>query len=95
MYDVKPDRVGWTVYDAGSGRAALLDGVTLQELDHAEADELAGLLNRAVYGPRRKPSSVRPGAALGGPAGCGAGTGPPVNAGADAPSGPSRVQARR
>ena len=61
MYDVKPDRVGWTVYDAGSGRAALLDGVTLQGLDHAEADELAGLLNRAVYGPRRKPSSVRPG----------------------------------
>jgi hypothetical protein len=61
MYDVKPDRVGWTVYDAGSGRAALLDGVTLQGLDHAEADELAGLLNRAVYGPRRKPSSVWPG----------------------------------
>lgn len=60
MYDVRADRVGWTVCDAETGRAASLDGVTLQELDHAAADELAGLLNRAVYGPRRKPQSAWP-----------------------------------
>ncbi|HEX2552595.1 MAG TPA: hypothetical protein VHL98_02765 [Microvirga sp.] len=53
MYDVKPDRVGWTVYDAGTGRPAILDGLALVELEHAAADELAALLNRSVYGPRR------------------------------------------
>ena len=61
MYDVKPDRVGWTVYDAETGRAALLDGVALQALDHAAADEIAGLLNRTVYGPRCKPAVAWPG----------------------------------
>jgi hypothetical protein len=60
MYDVKPDRVGWTVYDAGTGRAALLDGAVLQALDHAAADEFAGLLNGTVYGPRSKRAIARP-----------------------------------
>ncbi len=34
MYDVKPDRVGWTVYDAETGRPAALDGLALVELEH-------------------------------------------------------------
>lgn len=54
MYDVKPDRVGWTVYDAETGQPAILDGVTLVEFEHEAADELACLLNRNVYGRRPK-----------------------------------------
>ncbi len=54
MYDVKPDRVGWTVYDAETGRPAVLDGVTLVGLEHEAADELACLLNRNVYGRSQK-----------------------------------------
>ncbi len=54
MYDVKPDRVGWTVYDVETGRAAVLDGLTLVGLEHEAADETAKLLNRSVYGARQK-----------------------------------------
>ncbi len=54
MYDVKPDRVGWTVYDAETGRPAVLDGLALVELEHEAADELACLLNRNVYGRSQK-----------------------------------------
>ncbi len=54
MYDVKPDRVSWTVYDAETGRSAVLDGLTLVELEHEAADELACLLNRNVYGRSQK-----------------------------------------
>ncbi len=60
MYDVKPDRVGWTVYDTETGRPAVLDGLSLVELEHAAADETAGLLNRSVYGARQKPLSRWP-----------------------------------
>ncbi len=60
MYDVKPDRVGWTVYDAETGRPAVLDGITLIELEHEAADEAASLLNRSVYGRRQKPLSRWP-----------------------------------
>jgi hypothetical protein len=60
MYDVKPDRVGWTVYDAMTGQTAVLDGLLLTELEHAAADEIASLLNRNVYGSRRKPLSRWP-----------------------------------
>ena len=54
MYDVKPDRVGWTVYDAETGQAAVLDRVTLVELAYEAADVLACRLNRSVYGARPK-----------------------------------------
>ena len=54
MYDVKPDQVGWTVYDAETGRPAVLDGLTLVGLDHEAADETASLLNRSVYGAKQK-----------------------------------------
>ena len=54
MYDVKSDRVGWTVYDAESGRPAVLDGLTLVGLEHEAADETASVLNRSVYGARQK-----------------------------------------
>ena len=60
MYDVKPDQVGWTVYDVETGRAAVLDGLTLVGLEHEAADETAGLLNRSVYGARQKPLSRWP-----------------------------------
>ena len=52
MYDIKPDRVGWTVYDVELGRPLLLEEVPLIGLEHGEADELASLLNRSVYRPR-------------------------------------------
>ena len=60
MYDVRPDQVGWTVYDAETGRPAVLDDLTLVGLDHHVADETAGLLNRSVYGARQKPLSRWP-----------------------------------
>ena len=60
MYDVKPDQVGWTVFDADTGRPAVLDGLTLVGLGHEAADETAGLLNRSVYGARQKPLSRWP-----------------------------------
>ena len=60
MYDVKPDRVGWTVCNAATGQPSVLDGVTLTELEYEAADETAGLLNRSVYGARQKPLSRWP-----------------------------------
>jgi hypothetical protein len=54
MYDVRPDRVGWTVYDVETSKPAVLDDLLLTELEHDTADELAGLLNRNVYGTRQK-----------------------------------------
>ncbi len=60
MYDVKPDRVGWTVYDAETGRPAVLDDLALVELEREAADELASLLNRSVYGPSPKRLSPWP-----------------------------------
>jgi hypothetical protein len=54
MYDVKPDRVGWTVYDVETGRPAVLDSLTLVGLEHEAADETASLLNRSVYGRSQK-----------------------------------------
>ena len=60
MYDVRPDQVGWTVFDADTGRPAVLDGLTLLGLEHEAADETAGLLNRSIYGKRQKPLSRWP-----------------------------------
>ena len=58
MYDVRPDRVGWTVYDVETGKRAVMDYLVLTELEHETADELAGLLN--VYGTRQKRLSKWP-----------------------------------
>ncbi len=52
MYDVRPDQVGWTVFDVETGRAAVLDDLALTQLEHETADQLAALLNRQVYAPR-------------------------------------------
>ncbi len=48
------------MYDAETGRPAVLDGLTLVELEHEAADELASLLNRNIYGPRQKRLSLWP-----------------------------------
>jgi hypothetical protein len=55
MYDIRPDRVGWTVYDIELERPLLLDDMILIGLEHEAADELAGLLNRSACrsGPQR------------------------------------------
>ena len=55
MYEIRPDRVGWTVYEIELGRPLLLSDVILIRLEHEAADELASLLNRSVYrsGPKR------------------------------------------
>ena len=60
MYDVRPDRVGWTVYDVETGRPAVLDDLVLVELEHEAADQLVALLNRTVYGSRPKRLSKWP-----------------------------------
>jgi hypothetical protein len=58
MYDIRPDRVGWTVYDAGTGRPAVLDDVVLVELEQDTAEHVVVLLNRMVYPQRpKRPSS--------------------------------------
>ena len=54
MYDIRPDRVGWIVYDAETGRPAVLDDVALVELEQDTAEHLVVLLNRTVYPPRPK-----------------------------------------
>jgi hypothetical protein len=54
MYDIRPDRVGWTVYDAETGRAAVWDNVVLVELEQDTAEHLVVLLNRMVYPQRPK-----------------------------------------
>ena len=60
MYDVKPDQIGWTVYDTETDRPAVLDGLALVGLEHRTADETAGILNRGVYGVRQRPLSRWP-----------------------------------
>ena len=49
MYDMKPDRVGWTVFDVETGRPALLNGLILIEFEHEDADELVARLNRSLH----------------------------------------------
>lgn len=60
MYDVRADRVGWTVYDVETGKPALFEGLVLTELTHETADVLTSLLNRSVYGSRQKRLSKWP-----------------------------------
>ena len=51
MYDIRPDLLGWTVYEVELGRPHLLNEVALVGLEQAVADELVSLLNRTVYQP--------------------------------------------
>ena len=60
MYDVRPDRVGWTVYDVETSRPAILDDLVLVGLERQTADEVVALLNRTVYAPRPKRLSPWP-----------------------------------
>ncbi len=46
MYDMKPDQVGWTVFDVETGQPALLNGLILIEFEYEDADELVARLNR-------------------------------------------------
>jgi hypothetical protein len=45
-YDLRPDRVGWTVVEVETDRAALVGGVTLVGLTEEDAERLANALNR-------------------------------------------------
>ena len=60
MYDVRPDRVGWTVYDVETSRPAVLDDLVLVELERETAGELVALLNRTVYSRQPKRLSQWP-----------------------------------
>ena len=42
---MRPDAVGWTVFDVSTGRAVLLDDVELVGLELGDADALVDLLN--------------------------------------------------
>jgi hypothetical protein len=46
-YDMRPDAVGWTIFDVITGRPVVLEDVVLAELELEAADELVDLLNRA------------------------------------------------
>lgn len=61
LCDMRPDRVGWTVYDVDTGRPIVLDeDVPLTELEHEAADRLVALLNRGSRPPRAKRLSYWP-----------------------------------
>lgn len=46
LYDARPDRIGWTVFEVDSGRPVSWDGVTLAGLDLEPALEVVRLLHR-------------------------------------------------
>ena len=45
-HDMRPDRVGWTVYDVTDGRTVSLGEFPLVGLDQEDANELVDVLNR-------------------------------------------------
>ena len=45
-YDMKADRIGWTVYGAIESRPVCLGGVSLVGLSFEDANELVDVLNR-------------------------------------------------
>jgi hypothetical protein len=49
MYDMKPDRVGWTVFDVQTNKPAVLHGLILIEFEHEDADALVARLNRPLH----------------------------------------------
>ena len=44
-YDVRADRVGWTVFEVETQRPALFDGVAMIGLELEEAEAIANALN--------------------------------------------------
>jgi hypothetical protein len=44
-YDLRPDRVGWTVIEVKNDHAASIGGVALTELSLEEAERLVSALN--------------------------------------------------
>jgi hypothetical protein len=44
-FDLRPDRVGWTVVEVATGRPATLDGATLVGLPLEDAEALVNALN--------------------------------------------------
>ena len=47
-FDMRPDKIGWTVYEIDTGRPVALGDLLLVELEHDDADALVDLLNRRV-----------------------------------------------
>jgi hypothetical protein len=45
---MRPDKIGWTVYEIDTGRPVSLGDLLLIELEHEDADALVDLLNRRV-----------------------------------------------
>lgn len=45
-YDLRPDALGWTVYDIWTGWPAVIRGAEQVGLDVEDADDLVDLLNR-------------------------------------------------
>ncbi len=57
MYDMKPDRVGWTVFDVETNKPAVLHGLILIEFEHEDADALVARLNRPLHVQRKRLSN--------------------------------------
>ena len=63
-YDMRPDRVGWTLFDVTTGRPVVWDDVPLTGVDLDAAHELLVLLHRyAARGPEKRvvPASLTEG----------------------------------
>lgn len=45
-FDMRPDKVGWTVYDVDTGRPVSIEDVVLVELEMEDADAVVVLLNK-------------------------------------------------
>jgi hypothetical protein len=49
QYDMRPDRLGWTLFDVTTGRPVVWDDVPLTGVDLDAAHELLVLLNRRLF----------------------------------------------
>ena len=47
-FDMRPDKIGWTVFEVDTGRPVSMGDLLLVELEHDDADALVDLLNRRV-----------------------------------------------
>ncbi len=52
-YDIREEDDGWTVFDAFTGQAVVVEGIVQARLDIQEADHLADWLNVAADGGLR------------------------------------------
>jgi len=53
-YDMRPDRLGWTIFDVTTGKPVVWEDVPLTGLDLDAAHELLALLHRHSAAWRRK-----------------------------------------